>query len=234
MSSTPETVQEVVAWLRRRANPRNVAGMARYGISARGTLGVPIPPLRILARKLRPNHQLALRLWDSGIHEARILASMVDDPMKVSSRQMDAWLADIDSWDVCDQLCANLLERVPVARNRLKLWARRKPEFIKRAGFVLMARIAVSDKRAPDDLFQDYLRFLVRHGADSRNMVRKAVNWAIRQIGKRNPSLQRSSVIAAREFARHTDPAIRWIGVDALRELNSVAVLTRLRLRRSS
>jgi len=229
MSATPTTVRDVITWLRRRANARNVAGMSRYGISPRGTLGLSIPPLRNLARKLRPNHRMALGLWATGIHEARILASMIDDPLAVSRRQMDSWLADVDSWDVCDQLCANLLERVPLARHRMKTWARRKSEFVRRAGFVLLARIAVSDKGAPDALFEEYLRFIVRNGADSRNLVRKAVNWAIRQIGKRNRRLQRSAIASARLFARHPDPAVRWIGLDALRELTSPKVALRLR-----
>ncbi len=229
MSAAASATDRVIAELRRHSNPENVAGMARYGISTRDTLGVPIPVLRALARDLRPDHPLALGLWRSGIHEARILATMIDDPLRVTAVQMESWLADLDSWDVCDQLCANLLEDVPLARRRMAVWARRKPEFIRRAGFVLMARIAVSDKRAADEIFLDLLAFIQRHGADGRNMVRKAVNWAIRQIGKRNTRLNRAALATAEVFAAHPDPSVRWIGTDALRELRSDAVRSRLK-----
>jgi 3-methyladenine DNA glycosylase AlkD len=228
--STPAiAAARIVAELRRHASPKNVAGMARYGISTRNTLGVPIPVLRALARHLRPDHPLALRLWRSGIHEARILATMIDDPLRVTAVQLERWLADLDSWDVCDQLCANLLEDVPLARRRMTVWARRKPEFIRRAGFVLMARIAVSDKGAADETFLDCLAFIQRNGADGRNMVRKGVNWAIRQIGKRNSRLHQAAVATAEAFAAHRDASIRWIGTDALREFRSAAVRSRLK-----
>jgi 3-methyladenine DNA glycosylase AlkD len=223
------TTDRIIADLRRHANPKNVAGMARYGISTRDTLGVPIPVLRALARDLSPDHPLALGLWRSGIHEARILATMIEDPRLVTATQIERWLADLDSWDVCDQLCANLLEDAPLARRRMTVWARRKPEFIRRAGFVLMARIAVSDKRAADGIFLNYLEFIQRHGADGRNMVRKAVNWAIRQIGKRNVPLNRAAIRTAQVFVSSPDPSVRWIGTDAMRELRSDAVRSRLK-----
>jgi len=222
-------VSSVVAFLRRHARPRNVAGMARFGISTRNTLGVPVPILRGLARGLRPDHALALRLWRTGIHEARILASMIDDPAAVTGPQVERWLSAVDSWDVCDQLCSNLLEDVPFARRRLTVWARRSPEFIRRAGFVMMARLVVSDKSAGNAEFLRYLTFIRQHGADPRNMVRKAVNWAIRQIGKRNRALNRAAIATAAEFTAHADPSVRWIGTDALRELRSPAVRVRLK-----
>lgn len=226
--NTRDTLRGIVAQLRRQASPRNVEGMARYGISPANTLGVPIPVLRTLARKHRGDHALALGLWRTGIHEARILATMVDDPALVTAAQMDRWLADVDSWDVCDQLCANLLEDVPLARRRLAVWARRKPEFVRRAGFVLMARIAVSDGHADDRTFTRLLSFIERHGADGRPMVKKGVSWAIRQIGKRNPRLNRAALVTAEKFRRHPDPSVRWIGADAARELRSPAVRSRL------
>lgn len=229
MSASANATDRILAELRRHANPKNVAGMARYGISTRNTLGVPIPVLRALARDRRPDHPLALRLWRSDVHEARILATMIDDPGRVTAAQMDRWLADLDSWDVCDQLCSNLLEDVPLARRRMTVWARRKPEFIRRAGFVLMARLAVSDTLAADRFFLDCLAFIQRHGTDGRNMVRKAVNWAIRQIGKRNARLHAKALATAEVFAAHPDPPVRWIGTDALRELRSEAVRSRLK-----
>jgi 3-methyladenine DNA glycosylase AlkD len=229
VSAATIATDRIIADLRRHSNPENVAGMARYGISTRNTLGVPIPVLRAFARDLRPDHPLALGLWRSGIHEARILATMIEDPRLVTAVQMERWLADIDSWDVCDQLCANLLEDVPLARRRMAVWARRKPEFIRRAGFVLMARIAVSDKRAADAIFLDHLEFIQRHGADGRNMVRKAVNWAIRQIGKRNIRLNRAAIRTAQVFVASSDSSVRWIGTDALRELRSDTVGSRLK-----
>jgi 3-methyladenine DNA glycosylase AlkD len=203
--------------------------MARYGISTRKTLGVPVPILRSLARELRPDHPLALRLWRSGIHEARILASMIDDPRLVTADQMERWIAQVDSWDVCDQLCANLLEDVPRARKNAMHWARRTPEFTRRVGFVLMARWAVSDKKAADQEFLRFLTFIERHGADGRNLVRKAVNWAVRQIGKRNRRLNRAALATASVFSGHPDTSVRWIGMDAARELKSAAVQSRLK-----
>ena len=219
---------QIVAHLKSLANPANVAGMARYGISAEGTLGVSIPALRGIAKEHRCEHALAVELWETGIHEARILAALVDDSAEVTEAQMESWVRDIDSWDVCDGLMNNLFRKVPSAWAKSREWARRKETFVRRAGFVLMATLAMHDKRAPDAKFLALLPIIRRGATDERNFVKKAVNWALRQIGKRNLALNASAVAAAREIAVLDSRSARWVASDALRELTSPAVLKRL------
>ena len=200
-------------------NARNREGMARYGINTARALGVSIPALRLMARRLGKDHRLAEALWASEIHEARILASMVADPLAMSAREMDRWARELDSWDLCDQVCANLFERTPHARRKALLWSGRKQEFVRRAGFSLMARIAVSQKQLPDSAFGPML-LAIRQGADDeRNFVKKAVNWALRQIGKRSPALRTKALAEAARLRRSGSRAARWIGADAEREL---------------
>ena len=213
------TAPEILAILRSHANPANVAGMARYGICAEGTLGVTIPIVRGLAREAGKDHALALALWKSGVHEARILASMVDERDRVTPAQMDRWARDLDSWDVCDQVCHNLFRYTPHAWVKAVEWSRAEGEFVKRAGFSLMAGLAVKDKAATDHQFETLLPLIVRAAADDRNMVKKAVNWALRQIGKRNPRLRQRAIAAAREIQKQGTRPARWIAAGALREL---------------
>ena len=212
-------VPALLATLRAHANPDNVAGMARYGINTHHTLGVSIPFLRTLARTCRRQHQLALDLWDTGLHEARLLATLVDDPAQVTPAQMERWAGELDSWDICDQLCNNLLRRTPHARAKALAWAKRKPEFVRRAGFVLMATLAVHDKAATDGDFEPFFAAIRTGATDERNFVRKAVNWALRQIGKRNASLRKRALEVAGEIAAWDSKAARWIAADARREL---------------
>lgn len=204
--------------------------MARFGINPDRALGVRIPDLRRLAKEFGKDHALALALWRTEVHEARILASMVDEPQRVTERQMESWVRGIDSWDVCDQVCGNLFDRAALASEKTVEWMGREEEFVKRAGFALAAWRAVHDRGAPDSEFVQLLPLIEREAHDPRNFVKKAVSWALRQIGKRNRSLNRSAVAAARRLARRTDstPA-RWVGKDALRELTSDAVQGRLR-----
>ena len=216
------TAREALARLRAEANPANVAGMARYGISTAGTLGVPMPRLRRLARECGKSHALARELWDSGIHEARILASLVEVRADVTSRQMDRWIRDVDSWDVCDQLCQNLFRYTPVAFDKAVRWSRARPEFTRRAAFSLMAGLAVKSK-APDEAFLRLLPLIAAAAGDERNMVKKAVNWALRQIGKRNAALRPRAIATALEIQRMDSRAARWIAADALRELRKGA-----------
>jgi 3-methyladenine DNA glycosylase AlkD len=201
------------------ANPANVSGMARYGISPVGTLGVPIPVLRKMAKEIGRRHDLADELWRSAIHEARILAALIDDPGKVTDGQMECWVLEIDSWDVCDQLCSALFSRSALAYEKATAWAGRSETFVKRAGFVLMACRAVHDKEADDAVFAAFLPLIVREAGDHRNFVKKAVNWALRQIGKRNPVLNRLSLETAREIQKMDAKSARWIAADAMREL---------------
>jgi len=219
---TRETdANQIIEQLRCMANPANVAGMARYGINPAQALGISLPALRQMARGRR-DHALAEALWQSGIHEARILAAMVDDSSQVSPEQMERWVLDFDSWDVCDQVCSNLFDRTRDAVEKAHAWSQRPEEFIKRAGFVLMAALAVHDKKAGDGIFLDFLPVIQREATDGRNFVKKAVNWALRQIGKRNPALRAAAIETARQIRTIDSPAARWIAADALKELEAV------------
>jgi 3-methyladenine DNA glycosylase AlkD len=215
------TAPELLAALRAQANPTNVAGMARYGINTAGTLGVPIPVIRRLAREAGRSHALAAELWASGIHEARILATLVEEPARATRRQMNQWARDFDSWDVCDQACQNLFRYTPFAWAMAAAWAGARPEFVRRAGFSLMAGLAVKDKTAPDEDFEALLPLIAAAATDERNLVKKAVNWALRAIGKRNPRLRRAAIAAAGDLLAIDSPAARWIARDALRELRA-------------
>ncbi len=223
--------RKVIEELKAQANPENVEGMARYGIRPDEALGVPIPRLREIARKVGKDHELAVALWASGIHEARILASFVDDPKLVTERQMEGWVRDFDSWDVCDQCCSSLFDNTPFAHEKAVEWSGREEEFVKRAGFTLMAALAVHDKKSGDEAFLRFLPLIEREGADERNYVMKAVNWALRQIGKRNERLNIAAVEVAEEMQRSNAKSARWIASDALRELRSDAVRERIRKR---
>ncbi len=214
----------VVAGLRKLSNPENVKGMARFGISARNTLGVPIPALRERAKEIGVDHRLALGLWDTGIHEARLLAGFIDDPLLVTEAQMEKWAADFDSWDICDQVCSNLFDRTPFAVKKASEWSKREEEFVKRASFVLMAAMAVHDKAADDKLFVSFLRIIERESTDDRNFVRKAVNWALRQIGKRNLKMNKAAIGSAKKIGKRESKAARWIASDALKELTGEGV----------
>jgi len=202
--------------------------MARFGIPSRNRLGVAVPELRKLARETGRDHALAIGLWRTGIPDARILASMLDEPGKVTSAQMEVWARCFDSWDVCDQVCMNLFDRTPFAWAKVRSWAGRREEFVKRAAFSLIASLASHDKEARDSAFIALFPLIRRASADDRNFVRKAVNWALRGIGKRNRALNRAAVRAARNIARLDSRAARWIAADAIRELESAAVRRRL------
>src|ERR1017187_10183565 len=215
------TAPEILAALRAQANPRNVAGMARYGISAKGTLGVPVALIRRLAKQAGRSHELAAELWASGIHEARILATIVDDPALVSPFQLNRWGGDIDSWDVCDQACQNLFRYTPYAWAAAVEWAGARREFVRRAAFALMAGLAVKAKDSPDEDFEALLPLIAMAATDERPLVKKAVSWALRAIGKRNPNLRRAAIAAAEDIRAIDSPAARWIAADALRELRA-------------
>jgi len=206
-----------------------VAGMARYGIRPAMPLGVSIPLLRRLAREIGTDHRLALRLWRSGVHEARILASFVADPEAMTESAMERWVGEIDSWDLCDQCCGTVFLSSPMAYRKCRKWSRDKREYVKRAGFALMARLAVHDKSAADVVFRRMFPLIVRGARDERNFVRKAVNWALRQIGKRNENLNEAAAKIARGLSVAKDPSARWVGRDALRELTGSAVRARWR-----
>ncbi len=220
---------EIMKILESYSNPAAVEGMARFGITAKKVYGVPTPVLRKLARQIGKDHELAGKLWATGILDARGLATLVDDPKCVTKMQMESWVRDFDSWAVCDGACLNLFRWTPWAYQKCREWSTRPAEFEKRAAFSLMATLAVSDKAAKDDSFRAFFPLIRRGAADERNFVKKAVNWALRQIGKRNRRLNREAIRVAEELRRLDSPSARWIAADALRELKSDAVQRRLK-----
>ena len=222
---------EVLTWLRRRGRRANIEGMARFGITSTRVFGVSMAEMRPLARRLGRNHQLASDLWASGWHEARILASLVDDPDTVTRRQMEQWVRDFDNWAVCDSVCLNLFDRTPYAWATVERWVARPAEFQRRAGFALIAALAVHDKGAGDAAFERLLPLIARGADDPRNFVKKAVSWALRQVGKRNRALNRRALAVAVQLTRADSPAARWVGHDARRELADARVAARLEKR---
>lgn len=228
MKTSEVRLGAIVGRLRELSNPENVKGMARFGINAKNTLGVSIPELRALAKEIGVDHRLALDLWGTGIHEARLLAGFIDDPVLVTEAQMEKWAVEFESWDICDQVCSNLFDRTPFAVKKAREWSKREEEFVKRAGFVLMAALAVHDKEADDKLFISFLKLIERESTDDRNFVRKAVNWALRQIGKRNLQLNKAAIGTAKKIGRRESKAAKWIASDALKELSGEGVARRL------
>jgi 3-methyladenine DNA glycosylase AlkD len=213
--------QNILRELRSKSNPKNVQGMAMFGINPENTLGISIPVLRKMAKDIGRNHKLAQELWTSGVHEARLLAGFIDNAVDVTVEQMDSWVKDFDSWDVCDQVCSNLFDKTPFAYAKAKEWSSEKEEFVKRAGFVLMAALAVHDKKADDKMFTQFLPIIKKQATDDRNFVKKAVNWALRQIGKRNATLQKQALKTAEEILAIDNKSAKWIASDAIRELKS-------------
>ena len=223
------TYEQLLRQLKAKRNPANVAGMARFGINPENTLGISVYDLRKMAKAIGKNHALALRLWTSGIHEARLLAVFVDEPAKVTENQMEQWAADFDSWDVCDQATTSLFDQTSLAWKKANDWSSRKEEFVKRAAFAMMAGLAVHDKKAGDEAFISLLPIIKREAKDERNYVRKAVNWALRNIGKRNANLNKAAIRMAKAIRESDSKAARWIAADALRELTHEKTQKRLK-----
>ena len=220
--------EEIIKNLHKLANPENVKGMARFGINSKNNLGISIYQLRPLAKQIGTNHALALRLWDSNIHDARLLACFIDDPAKVTDDQMDRWADDFDSWDICDQACTSLFDLSPLAYEKVFQWANQEKEFVKRAAFSLIAGLTVHDKIATDQDFEHFFPLIINQAVDERNYVKKAVNWALRNIGKRNSHLNKAALRTAKELQNMDSPSARWIAADAIRELTSLKVQQRL------
>jgi 3-methyladenine DNA glycosylase AlkD len=220
--------EAVLKKLKSKARPEQLDGMAKFAIAGKGRLGVSVPDLRKLAKEIGKNHQLALNLWETKIPDAMILASMIDIPKEVTEKQMDAWVKDINSWDVCDQLCMNLFEKTAFSLKKINEWSKNKEEFVKRTAFALIACLAWHKKDASDDFFSNFFPIIKEGSTDERNFVKKAVNWALRNIGKRNQILNKASVKTAKEILKiNTNPA-RWVASGAIRELESQAVQKRL------
>jgi len=226
-------VEEILKKLKSLENLENVAGMKRFGITAKKAFGVSAPVLKEIARDVKKRaedrHELALELWETGFHEARIVAYLIDDPKQVTESQMDSWARDFDNWAICDGACGHLFCKTGFAYQKVFEWSAREEEFIKRAGIVLIAYLAVHDKKAADEKIAEFLPLLEKCACDERNFIKKAVNWSLRQIGKRNLNLNKLAVETAEKIkAQDTKPA-RRIASDALRELRSENVIKRLK-----
>jgi 3-methyladenine DNA glycosylase AlkD len=208
--------------------------MARYGIPSDNASGVSVADIRVLAKRVGRDHDLALALWDTGNYEARMLTPFIDEPARVTPAQMERWCRDFDSWAICDALCFHLFDKTPHAWPKVAKWSNRREEFVKRAAFALLASVALHDKAAPDAPFLESFSLIERAATDDRNFVKKAVSWALRGIGKRNPALNAAALRLARRLAESTDSVTRWIGKDALRDLATPATRRRFEKPRAS
>ena len=225
-----DTLDHILDQLHALANTKSLPGMARFGIeTSGGRLGISIPRLRKIAKESGKDHKLALALWDTAIPEARILATMVDDPAQVTNAQMNDWVRDLNSWDICDQACSNLFDKTPFAWEKISEWAADESEFVRRAGYVMIACLAVHDKSAPDQAFTAVFPIITAGATDPRNFVKKAVNWAVRGIGKRSLPLNKAAITLSEEILAINDSTARWIARDALRELTGEKIQARLR-----
>jgi 3-methyladenine DNA glycosylase AlkD len=221
--------QDIIQELESLSKPEDIKGMARFGINSKKAFGVKIPELRRMSKKAGKNHEIAEKLWDAGYNETKILASLIEDPKKVKEDQMEKWVIGFNSWDICDQCCNNLFYKTPFAYKKIFEWSERKEEFIKRAAFTLIAVLAVHDKKATDNKFKQFYTLIIRESTDNRNYVKKAVNWALRQIGKRNKNLNNESIKIAEEIQKIDAKSAKWIAADTLRELKSEKVQKRLK-----
>ena len=220
--------KDIIAELESLSKPEEREGMARFGISPKKTYAVRMPEIRRIARKAGKDHELAAKLWDAGYRETRIMASIVEDPMMVTEEQMDEWAAEFDYWEICDQCCINLFRKTPYAYKKAFEWSNCDEEFVKRAGFALMAVMAVHDKKASNEKMMKFFPSIIRESNDNRIYVKKAVNWALRQIGKRNMNLNRKAIEVAEEIQSMDSKSAKWIAADALRELRSEKVQKKL------
>lgn len=223
------SVKDVMEELWSKARPDQLAGMARYGMTVERRLGVSVPEMRKLAKEIGKDHKLALELWKTGVAEARMVAAMVGEPDRLTEEQMEDWVKDISSWDVCDQVCMNLFEKNQLAWKKIVDWSEREEEFVKRTAFSLIACLAWHDKKAGDEKFIALFPIIIKAATDERNFVKKAVNWALRNIGKKNLNLNEYAISTAREIQQLNSKAARWIASDALRELEGEAVQARLK-----
>ena len=222
--------QQIIKELRKHRNQKNIDGMKRFGIAGQEVIGWPsVPEMRKWGKQLGPDHKLAQELWKSGIHEARIIAGFTADPKLMTEKQMDSWVDDFDSWDICDQVCANLFDRTMFAEKKIGEWTKSEKEFVRRAGFVLICAKTVHNKIAKDSEFIKYFPLIKKYAIDKRNFVRKAVNWALRQIGKRNKTLNKKAIKLAENIKKIDSKSARWIANDALRELRDKKTIKRFK-----
>ena len=225
--------KEILKRIKPLGKPENVEGMSRFGIAADTAYGVPIPELRKHAKEFRNNHKLALELWDSNVHEGKLLAAFIDNPKEITEEQMQEWVNDFYSWDICDQICSNLFDKTPFAYDKAIEWSKEEKEFVRRAGFVMMAVLAVHDKKTSNEKFLQFFPFIETYSNDDRNFVKKAVNWALRQIGKRNLQLHKKALTLAKKIKKHESKSARWIASDAIRELENEKIIRKIKSKKS-
>jgi len=221
-------LDEIIKELEELSNPEDIDGMARFGITPQRTYAVRIPELRKIAKKAGKDHELAKNLWEMDYRETKILACMIEDPKLVTSEQMDNWVVEFDFWEICDQCCMNLFRKTSLSYQKIFEWSAREEEFVKRAAFTLIAVLAVHDKKAPDAKFEQFFPLIIKESTDNRNYVKKAVNWALRHIGKKNLHLNQKAIDIAQEIHEIDSKSARWIASDALRELKSKKVQKKL------
>ena len=221
--------EEIIRELESLSNLEYVEGMRRFGINPKKVYGVRMPDLRRIAKKSGKNHELAGELWNHGYNETKIIASIIEDPKLVTEEQMERWVSQFNSWDVCDQCCMNLFRKTPYAYKKIYEWSSREEEFVKRASFALIAVLAVHDKNADDSKFEELFPLIIEQSNDNRNFVKKAVNWSLRQIGKRNENLNERAIEVAEEIRKQDFKSAKWIAADALKELKSEKVQKRLK-----
>ncbi|WPP53250.1 DNA alkylation repair protein [Catalinimonas niigatensis] len=229
MKQDSPSAVDILRFLKSQSGPEYLSSLRRLGVQGETILGVKMPVLRTLAKRYKENHQLALQLWDTGVHEARILATLLDEVKEVTEAQMEEWVRDFNSWDICDQTCSNLFCRTPFAYDKALVWSERHEEFVKRAGFVMMAGLSIHDKKVEDAQLAAFFPLIEREAYDERNFVKKAVNWALRQIGKRNATLHTMAMLVAERLAAHELPSARWVGKDAIKELKDEKIIKKLR-----
>jgi len=223
------TASEIISKLKEKSNTKSVEGMAKFGMTSTNRLGISVPVMRKLAKQIGKNHDAALELWDSQIPEAQIVAALIAEPEKLTEEQMEHWVKDINSWDVCDQVCMNLFDKSPLAWKKIYDWSEREEEFVKRTAFSLIACIAWHDKTLADEKLIELFPLIKRESTDERNFVKKAVNWALRHIGKKNQNLNKKAIKFAKEIKQIDSKSARWIANDAIRELESEKVQLRLK-----
>jgi 3-methyladenine DNA glycosylase AlkD len=221
--------QSILRKLKSLSDPSVLAGMSRFGINTSKALGVSIPKIRSLSKEVGKNHELALELWNIDFHETKFLASMIDNPEMLTSEQMEDWVRDFDSWDVCDQTCNNLFRKSSLAFDKSFEWCKRNEEFVRRAGYVLIANLAVHDKNRKDEDFFNFFPEIYNGSIDERLYVKKAVNWALRQIGKRSLVLNKKAIVCANDIKKLDSKSARWIATDALRELVNPKIVERIK-----
>lgn len=227
-SAAQPDVREVIVWLEQKSSAKDLANLARFGIDAKRPIGVSMANLQVLANRLGRNHELAAALWDDGRYEARMLATLIEEPERVSAAQMERWVRDFDNWAIVDTACFKLFDQLPAAWARLAVWCRRRAEFERRAGFALLACLALHDRTAGDKPFLAGLKLIDAAADDGRNFVKKAVSWALRSIGKRSSSLNAAALDTARKLADSPNKSARWIGKGAVRELGDAKLQEKL------